>query len=848
MKLFKINNTSNSQKRVQLTRTSAADKLQASVNAGATFMDDKNVGCCLAPANITDVLHFSQFPRDSNNSLLFDIEIDGVFYNLMDGYIYNGSLYDANDQPLTELMSKIIIHFFEAAWNGAIFRNMTKAEIKIKIFPRWADASLYNDHLAIDGVNTTTVINADGTIEARLAPRLEWDEVPEENKFIAKVRYGRDMGIRAPYNTQELEYPEWTELYMYLNYGTIPTHESEYVCIDWGDGLPVRHYPLLSLDGSNGDIDSQEIGIYEPREPGEYTVKVWCSRPFEYFSLSNIFEVIQWGRYLFEESWSIGDRWSYDPPSNENPWQYEGLDKIPSKLDPMTTWVELNTYFSRPTEFFLKGMLAEHTCTSLEYSGWQDSFTQKLFRYYGNEINYIGYNHFKGKLGDCLLKYGAYPQDYPALGFADLDQILIHFPGKIAGTQMKVGLDLFSHDPDNMIGTFDTLKTSEYIKYYKDAVTEDHYFLLDFAKCKTTPEKMNDFLLAMRLWFDGDYYKSKMPIYITGWLDSNVDIINNALVNVPKTSQYHQQMVITMRDEQRYSQIAHCGEKVAFIHYDNHVSLFTPKDNLGTFNEASPFRTSDLNSLDVIFHYGYPGYVITLNSGETLTLGDSGFHKEVCNGFPTNSPVKDTFLPRPGYSYWDQAVAYKATLKFDYRATVNGTPISDWQNPTNGVVELPIPDNPSFYGGNVSVDHRQISELTGNEVIFGKREAYWEVKDLREDDYLVISIPKDFQYDRYTTWLAIEADVDYLLSYRFITPGEYKYVGPSMFPTTNGLSRTYTSYTAAPKPFRADGVADTQLVQFLLMTHPGGVIPKGTAKLISHIGTLVQRGTMFTPA
>ena len=843
--MFEIRNTTNTTKRVQLQRVSDEGTTAANVHSGAVFHQDPDVGACLAPAPTTDRIYFNEFPL-LNEVFYFNIEVNGVLYETLWGDYDWWSFWDVDGNEMEELWNKLIIHKGDnGSWLACTFKNATNEPMNVKLhfMENWKDETDYTN-IVDDGRNTTIKYHANGVIEFDLAPEIPWDEVPEEDKFIAKVHYEQEVGLYAS-NTQLTTGNEWTYFDFIIAGSRRPT-ANEYLCIDWGDGSGVNYYRLSDyINNGSNNVYANSVSIYKEMPTGDFTMKVWSSLPAEFFMLQNVTEVINWGNYVFEEIYGIGTRNNFDRGDGSMEYTNDLFKKAPPGMGAGCTFVERYELMCQPCETYLNNFNAPYMYSSI-FDRDVRNFTQGVWHVYGSETNFLSYYNFDGKFGEASVRYGKYPEDFPCEGFEDLDQLLIHLPGKVGGLGMRAGVDWFSCHPDLLIGSVAPENESDYISWFKDEVTEDHYFLLDIAKYKDEGKLLDKFLAAFRVWFDDEFFSGLVPMNLIGWMGNTVRLENGQVINKPTTASYEARAMFKMKTVQEFDWMSYRGERIAFLHYDTYEDVIVPKTTDGNFSEIYTHFNVNFDSLDVVFATGHPGSEVTFPGDVGVkVIGDSGYVEHVYDSLPTGYPVDFTqLLPSVYYRAWDQTLRVDSHWGFDYRFMIAGEPASDFLKVSDGTQSIPIPSHLQIANQTAYLQCRHTSARTGNEVLFAGPGGWGYIIPFAPSDSLIISFDKNQLNGEYNPLVKI-AESDWRIMIRYVTPGEYNYsFNPSS--KVSGGGTIYYDYDVPPKPMRPDGINDTQLMEIIFYKNATKQVARGELTLMANMGTIVQKGTMFS--
>lgn len=843
MSLFEIRNGNDSEKRIKLNRVSDNGTIGAEKHPTVITADDK-IGLCLSPARINDCVYFTEL-FVNNSDTYFDVEINGTTYPTRGKSFSEGKFYGDDWTPVPELSEILTFHSQGSeAWLSCTIKNQTDDLLKVKLLldKEAVDVSDY-PNISDDGYNTSIFYDPEGNfIEFTLAPRIEWDQVPEEEKFIAVVKYVDDIAFRGR-NTNPTLDKNWT--YLDFNFGRDASPgPRDYFCIDWGDGNGVTNYNFHEMSAAGErDFGLTWIGIYKPMTEGTYEVKLWSSLPADFFMLMNVVEVKQWGVHIHEGVYGLNVISAYSTFSEMNTQQQLLGTSYPPGKDSSCAFFDMQEMVHDIGTVYLNSIVGETIYSDPEDDGL---FSQDIWKNYNAETNYVGYNHHSGKFGLKDLRYGKYPEDFPGLGFEDLDQLLLEFPTN-GGTGFSVSLDWFSYQPDNMIGSFKPDQTSDAIKWFKDPVSEKHYFLLDIEKYKET-KSLDKFLLAFRVWYQ-NFDNYSVPVVLKGWKGDKADIVDSKLINVPSRLDYDENILLPMRVGNQ-ADFSIYGEKVGFLHYDTHENLIVPKNALGSFNEIEAVTRLDYNSLDTVFAYGYPGDSIYFpDQQEPSTFGDSGFMTKTYTTSPTGFNVASLFA-RPGFDFWSQTFNINTNSILDYKLELNGVVVTpEWSNHEDG--KFPIVVDRSFMvpKARPQVIYRQTSEYSGETIEFKGSISYIDLVLYEQEQLLILEIPKDLIIYAYSESYLFKVtgqgaeNLDYKL--RFNTPGEHTYSPPMTGVYKNGSYGVFDYSYPNNDVLRWDGVADNQIVEVFLFDKTTKLPPNGTLTLEFNVGTVIQLGTMF---
>ena len=865
--MFEFRNKTNTEKRIELNPVIELSRGDIQLSKGAIFQQKQWMGCCLAPSVLPDTMYFLWFPwwaEWSSYPHYFDIEIDGVLYDF--SQVTNIGETQWYPETLLPINDIIKISQADSSYPHLFFRNATSNKIHVKMIKRnggWEEDG-YEAGVVIhdDGINTSVKYHDNGDIEFDLAPYIPFDQVPEEHKFIMEMDFGNSPGR---YGTQLLIKPEW----LYIDSINEPgLHKNDYMHVEWDDGT-VWHHNFFDMQNS-GDFNKSGTYVYWGMETpiiGKRTVKIHTSHPMEFMMIQNGVKVIQWGRYVTNEMYGLDVRGSNTLPAI--------FESMPKELADHISYLELDGGFKPDSEFNIRSIINQNTAVDMGKKEKATDGEDDVYRYRWVP-KYLDWYRPRDAVGGGKFNWGTYPDDYPSLGFTDLDQLAIHFKAhKGQGVGLKVSLDWQTAHLNKMIGSHRPGITSDFIEWVKleNDGEEEIIFLLDLAAYKATGRTLNNFLMLVRGSWDDGHLSGGINMELRGWLNSSVTLGLNGLTNVPATNDFETEMMVQCNPIIPSADTN--GEIFAIMDFDTKAQRVLAKPYLGYNKETFKiFQCSD--ALDVLVFKGEPGtsFVLTCGQGSdtgthtsfNYEIGDSGFVEHEFTIDPTLRFYYDTNLTN-SLTQAKHPINFSAPSTFDtFEMTAylkRGIPMDVvWE--VNDVAVTPVnayADQATPVAITVSNDVSGLlvvpkliytSIKTGRTYkVLGYTNTVSLLVPHKPTDRLILSMPKTTLGGDSNIWFKIPWNTNLRAQVRFVTPGEYVYVPPY----TNFLTYN-TSWQAegwwrpanASAQIRSDGVADTQIIEVLLYDNTTRKIPAGTIQLNAQpTGTMVQRGTYFLP-
>lgn len=281
------------------------------------------VGEILLEANVDTMMLLRQEPWASP---LFDIVINDVFYSMSNVKMLDTSSHVMFDRDATANKSPVpidlgfpaglrdLVDIYHLPESGHIlFRNKTDQELHVKLLPRNSNWCSDYDHL-----NQAVFYDADGNLNFLLTPLMVYNK--ETDDLVVRVGFN-------PETTQTGNYPMMIGInphYFYLvspgdfvEIETTLTPDSASNFAQTGTnpvtGAGIWRFDLFSdLDPDINDpaitgIRYIWIEFEGPPELQPTEVRVRSNRPIHQMELWNIIQVHNWGKYVVDQPYEVGD-------------------------------------------------------------------------------------------------------------------------------------------------------------------------------------------------------------------------------------------------------------------------------------------------------------------------------------------------------------------------------------------------------------------------------------------------------------------------------------------------------------------------------------------------------------